>query len=120
MLFRSEYRLISRGGSGVKNIICSERNGSVVAVRSVIDSDDVMFISKEGITIRTPVKDIRVIGRNTQGLKLMNLNSGDKVVAAAKIVKEEETEDHDLENNSSNDEVSKDERSEDERSSDNS
>jgi DNA gyrase subunit A len=116
----SEYRLISRGGSGVKNIICSERNGSVVAVRSVIDSDDVMFISKEGITIRTPVKDIRVIGRNTQGLKLMNLNSGDKVVAAAKIVKEEETEDHDLENNSSNDEVSKDERSEDERSSDNS
>ncbi len=88
----SEYRLISRGGSGVKNIICSERNGKVVAVRSVVDGDDVMFISKSGITIRTPVKDIRVIGRNTQGLKLMNLNSGDRVVAAAKIIKEEEGE----------------------------
>ncbi len=83
-----DYRLISRGGSGVRNIICSERNGKVVAVKSITDDDDLMFISKEGITIRTPAKDLRIIGRNTQGLKLMGLNKGDKVVAAAKIVHE--------------------------------
>ncbi len=81
----SEYRLINRGGMGVKNIICSERNGKVVAVKSVTDEDEVMFISKNGIIIRTPVKGISVIGRNTQGLRLMKLNSGDKVVDAAKV-----------------------------------
>jgi DNA gyrase subunit A len=85
-----DYRLISRGGSGVKNIICSERNGKVVAVKSVTDNDDLMFISKAGITIRTPTKDIRIIGRNTQGLRLMRLNQGDKVVAAAKIIQEDD------------------------------
>ncbi|TKJ17487.1 DNA gyrase subunit A [Candidatus Woesearchaeota archaeon B3_Woes] len=82
------YRLISRGGSGVRNIICSERNGRVVAVKSITNNDDIMFISKKGITIRTPAKDLRIIGRNTQGLRLMRLNKGDKVVAAAKIIKE--------------------------------
>jgi len=87
-----DYRVISRGGSGVKNIICSERNGKVVAVKSVTDKDDLMFISKNGITIRTPTKDIRVIGRSTQGLRLMKLNKGDKVMAAAKIVKEDNSE----------------------------
>jgi DNA gyrase subunit A len=93
-----EYRLISRGGSGVKNIICSERNGKVIAVKSVIDGDDLMFISKNGITIRTPAKDIRVIGRNTQGLRLMRLNAGDKVMAAAKIVKDSNGSENSLEN----------------------
>ncbi len=86
-----DYRLISRGGSGVRNIICSERNGKVVAVKSITDNDDLMFISKNGITIRTPAKDLRIIGRNTQGLRLMKLSEGDKVVAAAKIVKENNT-----------------------------
>ena len=84
-----DYRLISRGGSGVRNIICSERNGKVVSVKSITDSDDIMLISRNGITIRIPAKGIRVIGRNTQGLRLINLNQGDEVVAAAKIVKED-------------------------------
>jgi DNA gyrase subunit A len=83
-----DYRLVSRGGSGVINIICSDRNGSVVSVKSVTDDDEIMFISKNGITIRTPVKDLRVISRNTQGLRLMRLAENDKVVSAAKIVKE--------------------------------
>jgi len=85
----SEYRLISRGGSGVKNIICSERNGKVVAIKNVIDSDELMLISQHGIMIRVPAKDISVIGRATQGVRLMKLGEKDKVVAAAKIVKEE-------------------------------
>jgi DNA gyrase subunit A len=84
-----EYRLISRGGSGVRNIICSDRNGKVIAVKSVTDKDDIMFISKNGITIRTPAKDIRIIGRNTQGLRLMRLDDSDKIMAAAKIINEE-------------------------------
>ncbi len=83
----SEYRLISRGGSGVKNIICSERNGKVVAVNSVSNEDEIMLISRRGITIRTPVSQISVIGRNTQGVKLISLAENDKLVGVAKIIK---------------------------------
>jgi len=83
-----EYRLISRGGSGVKNIICSKRNGKVVAIKSVEDSDELMLISKYGIMIRVPAKDISVVGRATQGVIIMDLDEGDKVAAVAKIVKE--------------------------------
>lgn len=82
----SEYRLINRGGSGVKNIICSDRNGKVVSITTVEDSDELMFISKNGIAIRIPASGISVIGRNTQGVRIMKLEEGDKVVAAAKIV----------------------------------
>lgn len=87
-----EYRLTNRGGVGVRNIICSERNGKVVAVKSVTDENELMFISKSGITIRTSAKGISVIGRATQGMRLMKLGEQDKVVAAAKIVKEEPKE----------------------------
>jgi DNA gyrase subunit A len=80
-----EYRLISRGGKGVINIQCSERNGGVVGIMSVEDEDEIMLISKNGIIIRTRSKDISVIGRNTQGLRLMKLDAGDKLVAACKI-----------------------------------
>ncbi len=85
----SEYRLISRGGVGVRNIICSERNGSVVTIKSVNDKDDLMLISRNGITIRIPAKDVSVIGRSTQGARLMKLRDNDLVVAAAKIIKDE-------------------------------
>lgn len=83
-----EYRLISRGGSGVKNIICSERNGNVVSVNSVSDDSEIMLITKKGITIRMPVSQISVIGRATQGVRLINLQQDDKLVSVAKIVKE--------------------------------
>jgi len=84
----SEYRLIGRGGSGVINIQCSERNGKVVAIASVTDDDEVVVISKHGIMIRVLVKDISLIGRNTQGVRIMKLNDADEVVAIAKIVHE--------------------------------
>jgi len=84
----SEYRLISRGGSGVINIQCSDRNGKVVSISPVTDNDDVIFISKNGIIIRVPATDISIIGRNTQGVRIMKLESGDKVVAAIKVAKE--------------------------------
>jgi DNA gyrase subunit A len=80
-----EYRFISRGGKGVKNIICSERNGKVVRVQGVIDTDEVIVVSKNGIMIRMPMTSISVIGRNTQGVRVMKLEEGDKVVAVAKV-----------------------------------
>ncbi len=83
-----EYRLTARGGKGVINIKTSERNGNVVSIRAVTDKDEVMFISKNGIVIRTPAKDISQIGRNTQGLRLMRLEEGDKVVSMTKVVEE--------------------------------
>ena len=84
----AEYRLINRGGSGVINIQCSERNGKVVSICPVTENDDIIFISKNGIIIRVPATDISVIGRNTQGVKIMKLEENDKVVAAVKVARE--------------------------------
>jgi len=84
----NEYRLINRGGSGVISIQCSERNGGVVAVCPVTDNDEIMFISKNGIIIRVPASDISVIGRNTQGVRIMKLEANDKVVSAVRVVKD--------------------------------
>ena len=81
----SEYRLINRGGLGVINIQCSERNGKVVAICPLADNDDVIFISKNGIIIRVPASDISVIGRNTQGVRIMKLEENDKVVSAIMV-----------------------------------
>ena len=83
-----EYRLIRRGGSGVINIQTSERNGKVVSVDSVTDEDEVIVISQDGTMIRIPCKDISTIGRNTQGVRVMKLREGDKVVSATKVAKE--------------------------------
>jgi len=88
----AKYRLISRGGTGVINIHCTERNGKVVAVKSVTPKDEVMLISQKGIAIRTKVSGISEFGRNTQGVRIMKLDPGDKVVAAARIVGEESEE----------------------------
>jgi len=85
-----DYRLINRGGVGVINIICSERNGKVADVKKVTEEDQLLFISRNGIIIRTAAKGISTIGRNTQGLRLMRLKGDDKVVAAAKIAESEE------------------------------
>jgi DNA gyrase subunit A len=86
----SEYRVTNRGGKGVINIKASERNGKVVTIKEVVDEDELMLITQKGIIIRQPVKQIKVIGRNTQGVKLINLDSGDKVVDVARVVKSEE------------------------------
>ena len=87
-----EYRLINRGGSGVKNIIINERNGKVIAVKAVDDDYDLLFISRNGIAIRTPASGISIIGRNTQGMRLMKLKDDDIVVGATKIISSKEEE----------------------------
>lgn len=88
----SDYRLTRRGSIGVRNIITSQRNGNVITVKAVPDDIGLLFMSRDGIAIRTKASGISIIGRNTQGVKLMNLAAGDKVVAAAKIVNEEEVD----------------------------
>jgi len=82
----NNYRLINRGGYGVINIQCSERNGNVVSVNSINGSDEIILISRRGIVIRMPANGISLIGRNTQGVRLMRLSNDDSVVSAAKII----------------------------------
>jgi DNA gyrase subunit A len=83
------YRPQSRGGLGLKNIKTSKRNGKVVALQAVQSNDDLMMITANGMIIRTGLDEIRSIGRNTQGVRLIKLKEGDKLVAAEKIVSEE-------------------------------
>lgn len=85
----SEYRGQSRGGKGVITIKTSERNGDVIGIKLVTNENDVMLMTEKGIVIRLPCKDIRVISRNTQGVRLVRLEEGDKIAAVASVVKEE-------------------------------
>lgn len=82
----SDYRVQSRGGTGIRNIKCTPRNGHVVAVRVTKEDEEIMMISAEGVMIRLKVKDIPVMGRSTQGVILMKLGQGDRVVAVARVV----------------------------------
>lgn len=83
------YRSQNRGGVGLINIKTTKRNGSVVGIKAVQDADDLMMITANGIIIRTGLKEIRSIGRNTQGVRLIKLKAGDKLVAVEKIVYED-------------------------------
>jgi DNA gyrase subunit A len=83
------YRKQRRGGKGLRDIRTTERNGPVVGIISVRDGDDIMLITTQGMVNRTHVDEMRVIGRNTQGVRIMNLNEGDKIASIAKVAKEE-------------------------------
>jgi DNA gyrase subunit A len=83
------YRKQRRGGKGVRDIRTSERNGPVVSVLPVRDGDDVMLMTQQGMVNRTHVDEIRVVGRNTQGVRIMNLGEGDRIASVAKIAREE-------------------------------
>jgi DNA gyrase subunit A len=83
-----EYRLTRRGGKGVINIKATERNGRVVAMKAVSDDDELMLITSAGIMLRTDLSGVREIGRATQGVRLIRVEEGTQVVAAAKIAPE--------------------------------
>lgn len=85
------YRKQRRGGKGLRDIRTSDRNGPVVGISSVRDTDDIMLITTQGMVNRTHIREIRVIGRNTQGVRIMNLNEGDKIASIAKIAQEDAT-----------------------------
>jgi DNA gyrase subunit A len=87
-----DYRITNRGGKGVKTISVTEKTGSLVSIKNVTDEDDLMIINKSGIAIRMAVEDLRVMGRATQGVKLINLKGADSIAAVAKVMKEEEEE----------------------------
>ena len=89
----SEYRLQKRGGFGVINLKVSEKTGQVVAVRAVSDDEQLMFITRNGVVNRQRVEEIRVIGRATQGVKLVNLDEGDVVMDVARVIMDEENDD---------------------------
>jgi DNA gyrase subunit A len=87
-----EYRLQSRGGRGIINIRVSERNGKVVAIKSVTDDDHLMMMTRNGILIRTDLSEIRAIGRATQGVRLIRLDDNDELVAVTQLAVEEDAE----------------------------
>jgi DNA gyrase subunit A len=85
-----DYRLTNRGGKGVKTISITEKTGKLVTLKSVSDNDDLMIINKSGIAIRMQVEDLRVMGRATQGVKVISLKDGDSIAAVAKVMKDED------------------------------
>ena len=85
-----DYRTQSRGGLGLINIKCSDRNGKVVALKSVLDDDEIMLVTINGIIMRTGLEQLRTIGRNTQGVKIMRLDADDKFIAVGVIGKSDE------------------------------
>ncbi len=88
----SDYRVTGRGGKGIISIQANERNGFVVAALEVVPEDEVMLITRGGMIIRTPVEGISEIGRNTQGVRLINLEPGDQLIDVARVEEKEESE----------------------------
>ncbi|TBW29108.1 DNA gyrase subunit A [Gramella sp. KN1008] len=85
-----DYRITNRGGKGVKTISVTEKTGQLVAIKNVSDKDDLMIINKSGIAIRMAVEDLRVMGRATQGVRLINLKGNDAIAAVAKVLHDED------------------------------
>jgi len=86
-----DYRVTNRGGKGVKTISITEKTGELVSIKTVNDLDDLMIINKSGIAIRMEVATLRVMGRATQGVRLINLKGDDTIAAVAKVMKDDET-----------------------------
>ena len=86
------YRITNRGGKGVKTLNITEKTGSLISINAVSDNDDLMIINKSGLTIRMAVEDLRVMGRATQGVKLINLKGSDSIAAVTKVMKDDEEE----------------------------
>jgi len=85
-----DYRITNRGGKGVKTMSVTDKTGNLVAIKNVSDSDDLMIINKSGIAIRMSVEDLRVMGRATQGVKVINIKGNDSIAAVAKVMKDED------------------------------
>ena len=86
------YRITNRGGKGVKTLNITEKTGALISINAVTDADDLMIINKSGLTIRMEVSDLRVMGRATQGVRLINIKGNDSIAAVTKVMKEDEPE----------------------------
>jgi len=89
-----DYRITNRGGKGVKTINITDKTGHLIAFKNVTDDDDLMIINESGITIRLAVESLRVMGRATQGVRLINIKEGDKIAAVAKVPASEDEEEN--------------------------
>jgi DNA gyrase subunit A len=99
-----DYRITNRGGKGVKTINITDKTGKLVSIKNVTDNDDLMIINRSGLTIRMAVSDLRVMGRATQGVKLINIKDNDEIAAVAKVIHEDEgVDDEIIEKNADND-----------------
>jgi DNA gyrase subunit A len=87
-----DYRVTNRGGKGVKTINVTDKTGELVAIKDVIDTDDLMIINKSGIVIRIGVADLRVMGRATQGVRLITFKGEDEIASIAKVAHEDESD----------------------------
>ena len=92
----ADYRITNRGGKGVKTINVTDKTGELIAIKNVTDDDDLMIITKKGITIRMHVDILRVMGRATQGVKLINLKGNDEIAAVAKVFRDKDGEDDEM------------------------
>ena len=86
------YRITNRGGKGVKTLNITEKTGKLISINAVTDADDLMIINKSGLTIRMAIEDLRVMGRATQGVKLINLKGNDSIAAVTKVMKDDVAE----------------------------
>ena len=84
------YRITNRGGKGVKTLNITDKTGALIAINNVTDADDLMIINKSGLTIRMMVSDLRVMGRATQGVRLINIKGNDSIAAVTKVLREDE------------------------------
>jgi DNA gyrase subunit A len=107
-----DYRITNRGGKGVKTINITEKTGELVAIKNVTDEDDLMIINKSGITIRIGVADLRVMGRATQGVKLINIKENDSIAAVAKVQSEDDEDEYDEDVEAPDNEIKTDENHE--------
>ncbi|MFC7772788.1 DNA gyrase subunit A [Flavobacterium sp. GCM10027622] len=99
------YRITNRGGKGVKTLNITEKTGALISINNVTDEDDLMIINKSGLTIRMKVSDLRVMGRATQGVRLINIKGKDSIAAVCKVMREEESDESDENEENTNDSI---------------
>ena len=108
-----DYRITNRGGKGVKTLNITEKTGNLVAIKSVTDENDLVIINKSGITLRMKVADVRIMGRATQGVRLINLEKrNDEIASVCKVLSETESDSSNSENIDSASEINEAEASE--------
>ncbi len=95
----ADYRVTNRGGKGVKTINITDKTGELIAIKNVTDEDDVMIINRSGVAIRLQLSDLRTMGRNTQGVRLINLKGNDEIAAVAKVIRQDEEDEVELDEN---------------------
>lgn len=94
-----DYRITNRGGKGVITLNITEKTGTLIAIQNVTDEDGLMIINKSGVAIRMSMEEVRVMGRNTQGVRMINLKNGDEIAAIAKVAMDKDIDDDEIDEN---------------------